>query len=364
MKIMQVISQLGNGGAEKLVVELSNELEKNNEVILVSFRKIEDWMFFPKKLKNTVKIIELNKKDGFDILFLMQLIQVIRNENPQIIHIHLQSTLRYFMTLIPFFKKINYIYTMHNTFKIFEKSFQQYSKIWFFKRIQFVCLSDGIKKDFINSFKELNFTTISNGIKRLEKSKEYKFVRDEVNSYKNNNNTNIFLFVGRLNYAKNIPLLLNVLNKLSKKNIKLLIIGMDMSKKQELLSLIKKYSLDNIIYLGAKENVQDYMESSDALILTSRHEGLPLVVLEALSIGLPVITTPVGGLPSVIINKKHGFLSKEISTKSILNSIDLFLNLDKKEKREIETNNINLFNHKYSIELCANKYNILYKEKI
>ena len=48
MKIMQVISQLGNGGAEKLVVELCNEMSKDHEVILVSFRDIEDWMIFSK----------------------------------------------------------------------------------------------------------------------------------------------------------------------------------------------------------------------------------------------------------------------------------------------------------------------------
>ena len=48
MKIIHFISSLGNGGAEKLSVELSNSMSKDNEVLLVSFKKLESWMYFPK----------------------------------------------------------------------------------------------------------------------------------------------------------------------------------------------------------------------------------------------------------------------------------------------------------------------------
>ena len=58
---MQVIGGLGNGGAEKLVVELCNELSLKDEVSLLSFRKIEKWMAFPKILNDTVNLITANK---------------------------------------------------------------------------------------------------------------------------------------------------------------------------------------------------------------------------------------------------------------------------------------------------------------
>ena len=48
MKIIEVISSLGNGGAEKLIVELANELSINNKISLISIKDIEDWMFPPK----------------------------------------------------------------------------------------------------------------------------------------------------------------------------------------------------------------------------------------------------------------------------------------------------------------------------
>ena len=364
MKIIQIISSLGNGGAEKLIIELSNELEKNNEVILISFRKIENWMFFPKKIKDSVKVIELNKTKGFSPSLIINLFKIIRNENPNIIHIHLESTLRYLMLAIPFFKNIEFVYTIHNSFELFEKTFQRYSKIWFFKKIHFVCLSEDIEKEFLNSFSNLNFLTIHNGIEKLKASKNIQLVENELKKYRKNSQTQLFLFIGRLSYQKNIPLLLNVFSNISNENLKLLIIGNDTSEKQEILSLIKKQVGDNIIYLGAKENIQDYIQYSDSLILTSRHEGLPLVVLEAFSMGLPVISTPVGALPNIVVNGENGFLSENVSLKSILRSIDLFLNLSNEEKEIIKVNSINVFNQKYSIELCANKYNLLYKKEL
>jgi len=365
MKIIQVISQLGNGGAEKLVVELSNELEKDNQVVLISFRKIKEWMYFPRKLKKSIKLMELNKKEGFDISIVFKLIKIVREERPDIIHIHLDSTLRYLMLLMPFFKKIRFVYTLHSSFEPFKKQFNLYSKIWFFKNIYFICLSEEIYNDFKESFPSLNFRIINNGIADLKITKKSFLVKKEIEGYKNNSNSNsntfIFLYVGRLSYEKNIPLLVDVFFKIAKKNLKLLVIGKDTSENQDDFRLIEQYKKDNIIYLGAKENVQDYMKYVNALILTSRYEGLPLVVLEALSVGLPIISTPVGSLVDTIKNGKNGFLSDEISSRSILNIIDRFLNLTDREIEQIRSNNIDLFNQKYSIEHCGNSYSLCYQ---
>ena len=57
---------------------------------------------------------------------------------------------------------------------------------------------------------------------------------------------------------------------------------------------------DRVRFLGFKKNVYDYMAHCDALIMPSLHEGLPYTVLEAMSLGLPVIASRVGGLAEVL----------------------------------------------------------------
>ncbi len=361
MKIMQIISQLGNGGAEKLVMELSNELEKQNQVVLVSFREIREWMYFPKKLKTSIKLIELNKKEGFDVTTILKLMNVIRKEQPDVINIHLESTLKYTMMIMPFFRKTKFVYTIHSNLEYSEKYFRKFSKVWFFKNIQFICLSEEISDKFRESFPSLNFETINNGIANLEMTEKVLLVKEEIEKYKSDKNTFIMLYVGRLSYEKNIPLLLDVYSKIDEKNVKLLIIGKDSSEEQNNFKLVKNYKRNNLIYLGAKENVQDHMKYANALLLTSRYEGLPLVVLEALSLGLPIISTPVGSLVKIIENTKNGFVSDEISTTSVVKAIEALLALTDQEREEIKSNNRELFEQKYSIEHCANSYDICYQ---
>lgn len=65
---------------------------------------------------------------------------------------------------------------------------------------------------------------------------------------------------------------------------------------------------DAVHFLGHREDIPDLMMASDALILTSRSEGVPQVVTQALGLGLPVIATAVGGVPELIIDNKTGLL--------------------------------------------------------
>ena len=67
LKILQLISSLHGGGAEKFCIDLSNELSKENEVVICSMFDIEENMFMAKKISKNIKVITLGKKVGFDI---------------------------------------------------------------------------------------------------------------------------------------------------------------------------------------------------------------------------------------------------------------------------------------------------------
>ena len=75
-------------------------------------------------------------------------------------------------------------------------------------------------------------------------------------------------------------------------------------------SLIKQRGLDNRLHLaGWRRDVSTVMKAFDAFLLTSHWEGLPRVLLEARTIGLPVVATRVGGVEEVIVQDRHGWLS-------------------------------------------------------
>ena len=359
MKIFQVISSLGNGGAEKLVVELSNELAKSNEVSIISIKSILSSMFHVNNISEKVGVYALDKRKGFDLYVLVQLFRILREERPNIVHIHLNMTLLYFLLIVPFFKNIKFYYTIHSDIDPHKKLFNRYILLPYFRRIVFICLSPDIKNRFQTYYSSLKFEAINSGISPIEESMSLPSVIKEFSLYRKNHNTKVFLFVGRLSYAKNIPLLIEVFKEIAYKNVSLVIIGKGDLKVEE--AIASEQGLDSsMFYVGPKANVGDYLSQADALVLTSRYEGLPIVVLEALSVGLPIISTPVGCLPSIIGNRVNGFLSKTGHKKDIIDAIDLFLSLSINERDKIAINNKTLFEEQFSITICSNKHISLY----
>ena len=96
MKILQVVYSLAPGGAERFVVDLTNQLSKSDELMLVTFLKDED--FFLSLLSKDVNYSCLNQPRGFKINIIFLLEKIIKKFKPDIIHCHL-STIFYLAPL-------------------------------------------------------------------------------------------------------------------------------------------------------------------------------------------------------------------------------------------------------------------------
>lgn len=118
----------------------------------------------------------------------------------------------------------------------------------------------------------------------------------------------VYLSAGRLSYQKGYDIILKRMAEM-KPNIPFdyYIIG-DGEKKEEVVSLIRQYGLEeNVKLLGFQSNPYDYISNCDALILSSRYEGFPNIVLEANALGKPVFTnTCPGGINEIIENEVNG----------------------------------------------------------
>lgn len=115
------------------------------------------------------------------------------------------------------------------------------------------------------------------------------------------------LYVGRLSKNKNIDRIILAFKDLPDKH-QLKIIG-DGEMKQSLENLIQKHNLQNRVQLVGRKTQEElplYYDQSNMLIMNSDLEGVPMVILEALSSGIGIVTTPVGGIPETIQDKVHG----------------------------------------------------------
>jgi len=116
--------------------------------------------------------------------------------------------------------------------------------------------------------------------------------------------------IGSLNRTKGHEYLIAAVAELKKKYplISLEIIG-DGPEKEKLLSKIKELNLEhNVTLLGGKKDIYKYLKHWKAFILPSISETFGIVVLEAMSAGVPVVASKVGGIKDIITNQKNGIL--------------------------------------------------------
>ncbi|PKM93722.1 MAG: hypothetical protein CVU84_14160 [Firmicutes bacterium HGW-Firmicutes-1] len=115
------------------------------------------------------------------------------------------------------------------------------------------------------------------------------------------------VYVGRLSQNKNIDKIIMAYKDLPLQH-KLKIIG-NGEMHEALSNLIKEHHLEEqVVLIGSKtqEELPKYYHDANLLIMNSDVEGLPMVILEALSSGLPIVTTPVGAIPEMIQDGIHG----------------------------------------------------------
>lgn len=121
-----------------------------------------------------------------------------------------------------------------------------------------------------------------------------------------------FIVASRLNEQKNLPMILEAMRLLTPDcpACKVKIFG-EGPQKEHLLELIKRYRLEDTVTLeGYTRQIHQHMQKASALIISSDYEGISNSMLEALGIGLPVISTdcPVGGARMFITHGVNGYL--------------------------------------------------------
>lgn len=141
----------------------------------------------------------------------------------------------------------------------------------------------------------------------------------------------IFVFVGRLIEEKGIGLFVNAAKSIKRKypNAEFHILGAPDGSKSS-ISLKELNSLDQegiIKYHGSQKSVVEYLRSSDVFVLpTFYREGIPRSILEALSVGLPIITTDSPGCRETVLpNNENGILIKKNNQKELIEAITFFL---------------------------------------
>ncbi|WP_438027733.1 glycosyltransferase family 4 protein [Sorangium sp. So ce233] len=112
-------------------------------------------------------------------------------------------------------------------------------------------------------------------------------------------------------------------------------------------------------FLGFRKDVPDLLAAADFFVLPSRDEGLPLAVLEAMARRLPVVVTPVGGVPEVVRNEQHGLLVPVDAPDALADAIERLARDPALGRRLGEAGHVRVRDD-FSFEKMTRKYEQLY----
>lgn len=360
MKIIQVIPHLGSGGAERFIVDLSNELvQMGNNVILLTLYDLEgEYGFYKNDINNKVKKISLHKSIGFSLKSIWQIIDVVKREKPDIIHSHLNS-LQY--TILPQIFMANGVHTIHNEAHLEASGrLEVVLRKFVFKHnfIQPVTISQESHDSFL-SFYGNEAILINNGRTVDNNIVVSNDVKKEISGYKKSEKTRVIIQLARFQSQKNIPMMARVANRLYCEGYDFSLLFIGSTENRPIVDEVKSLMPPCAHILGERHNPLEYLKAADVFALSSLFEGMPISLLEALAVGAIPVCTPVGGIPNVVKDKVNGFLSEDISEESYYNALKKSLDADTDTLKKMRKKARESF-EPYSMKICAKKYLILY----
>ncbi len=338
------------GGAEKLIENIILGLKDDFDITLA----INNYGDFIKKSDciKEFKILAVNNGMKTFINTIINLVNYVNSENIKIVHCH-GTPSNIVGIILKKICKVKFITTIHSDL---EYEFQGKKKLVYLKIQQYtVKYADHIvtvSKDLSNKFCE-KYKKHSNKIQVIYNGMDMDY-RGEMS---NKNKEFTFLFVGRLVEIKNVEYLIDGLKYLKDngKNFICNIIG-EGEQEDSLREYVDELQLsNNVNFLGFKDKVCDYMRKSDALIMTSKMEGIPLVVIEAFANKLPVISSAVGGVVEMIDDHNNGILY-DLGEKDAFKEILISIVEGKYDLEKIKENAFYSYQTKWSRKRLLNEY--------
>ena len=302
----------------KLKVKKYLKLNRSPEIIVTDSER--EMYHFLKHNTNSTKTVVFMHTDGIPL-------KMISLANPKI-----ENT--------SFYKTIGkrYLHTIKNVDKIV-----------------FIC--DIGMQNFIESYPDFDKSKLSlvlNGIEEDSDKKADKLL--SITKYPYN-----LTCVGSLSFRKGQEIIIKALascNRASLDKIHVNIIG-DGPARKEIENLISINNLDqHVTLLGSIDNsiVRKHLMRSNIFILTSRNEGLPISIIEAMREGLAVISTDISGIPELVENKYNGLLIDP----SVEQLKDIFNNMDSYNWEVMGENSLKLFKDKFTLDRVFSEYCDIY----
>ena len=345
--VIHIRSTTGFYGAEKVLLNLLPEINKQANQFSVSLFVIEGEGEDSKRLgrsleHSSVKVFSARSQKKIDLLLVKKLRKIIKSDNCKIVHTHDYKSLVHAQIAV-IFSEVRIVHHMHGGLNTTGAE-KLYSKVENFF-INFVSsvfvVSRGVKCN-VWIKPPLGISFIPNGVYLPD---------NEIKAAKKAQKK--MLIVARISAEKNHLLAVDIINELKHREIDVLldVVGdgpllIEVKERVTLLGLE-----ESVKFHGFVTNPETFYKKADILIICSKTEGLPMNLLEALSYGVPVVSTAVGEIPDILNNGNCGLIASD-NAKDFADKIETLI-ADDRRFEMMRINALNTIEKKFSVKSQA-----------
>jgi L-malate glycosyltransferase len=314
-KVLWLIKGLGMGGAERLLSSAIPYFDRNVYDYEVAYCVPSKNDLVPELERAQIPVFCLNLKNSFDPRVAFKLGQLLRERKPDILHVHLPYTgvMGRVVGRLTGIKGI--VYTEHNVMEMYHPLTRALNLMTYSMSNTNIFVSEEVRRSVIKHriVNRNKVLVIRNGV-ALNSGNGPSKPLDEIK--KSLGVPKDHLVVGNVAHIrpeKGHEYLIQAAKYVIDQRPRTTFVVVGREKEtgdiNRLEGLAKELGIHkNIVFTGFREDVYDLMRIFDIFILSSLHEGLPIALLEAMSLGRPAVATSVGGVPEVIKDGYNGFL--------------------------------------------------------
>ncbi|PUU89885.1 glycosyltransferase [Halanaerobium sp.] len=354
MRILQIITTSDVGGAQEYLHLFGKNIKKENHFILTSpdgdfenkFNNISKKVFLVRSLVRKINLIK-------DFKSFLKIRNIISKNEFDIIESHTaKASFLTALALKTIKNKPIFIYNAHG-FDASHIEMNRFADNFFKKLKKYICnvadtvivVSNNTAQNLIkeNICEKEKISVIPGGVNKN------RFKNLSVPVELKNKRKILIGASGRLVERKGFEYLVKaakIIKEKSDKSIEFILIG-EGPLEQKIKELIKVYGLKDIFrVISFKDNFPDYLNMFDIFVIPSLNEGFPLITLEALYLGIPVVSTPVSGMKEAFNHGEQGLFVEKENEKVIADAI----------LKLLENNDLRICMSEKAHELAINKY--------
>jgi L-malate glycosyltransferase len=368
INILFVLPVMGMGGSERLVHNLIRKLDRS------LFRPSLAWLSNTAPLREfeelEVPLYRLPKSKGADLPAMRKLARIMQAESIDVVNAQHFMPVVYAYYGCKLAAKRSLVFTAHSRWEV-----EAISRMWRLAGhhlLRRIGATVGVTPDVSSAIRcvfklePTHTVTIENGVDTdvFSQSRETRAVRSALGI---GDGDIVIGMVANLKQVKNHMFLLQAFAGLGQayEHVKLVIVGEGFigepdNTEPELRLFTNRHGLARrVLFLGRRADVADLLRAMDIFCLTSVREGLPIALIEAMAIGLPVIGTNVEGIREVIAENEDGFLVDPGNVAALRN---VLIHLIKDENRRKNLGQVGREKavKKYSLQRCVREYQHLF----